>query len=86
MLIYHTMVEGTLLRRRSTKGCLMLLLMFFHMKLVDKQDGRVRVDCAEVCDRLLFSNPIKADLHIACRAHAAAMPFPCHAPTVSCPS
>ena len=45
-------------------------------------------------------DPLKVDSHIACRAHAAPMPFPCHAvhsfthamprpcpaPTVACPS
>jgi len=35
MLIYHTMVECTLFRERSSKGFLMWLLIFFHVKVVD---------------------------------------------------
>jgi len=29
--------------------------------------------------RRLICSPLKADSHIACRVHAAPMPFPCHA-------
>ena len=30
--------------------------------------------------------PLKADPHVACHAHSVPMPYPCHAPTVPCPS
>jgi hypothetical protein len=51
------MVEGILiLRQTSTNGCLVRLLKLFHVKVVDfvvefeKQDIRVNVGCAVVCD------------------------------------
>ena len=57
MLIFQTMVEGTLiLRQTSTNGCLVWLFKFIHMKVVDfvvefeKQDIQVHVGCAVVCD------------------------------------
>jgi len=57
MLIFQTMVEGTLIHRQSsTNGGLVWLLKFFHVKLVDfvvefeKQDICVHVGCAVVCD------------------------------------
>jgi len=57
MLIFQTMVEGTLIpRQSSTKGCLVWLLKFFHVKVVDfvvefeKQDVHMHVGCAVVCD------------------------------------
>ena len=56
------MVEGTLiLRRSSTKRVSGVVIdVFPHEGGVDEQDERMRVDCAEVCDCLLFSNPIRS--------------------------
>ena len=35
MLIYQTMVEGILILRRSSIGCLVWLLKFFYVKVVN---------------------------------------------------
>ena len=60
MLIFQMMVEGTLILKltstNSTTGCLVWLLKFFHVKVVDfvmeleNQDVHVHVGCALVCD------------------------------------
>ena len=55
MLIYQTMVEGTLtLKQNSTNGFLVWSLKFFHSKVVDsivefeKKDIHIHVGCAVV--------------------------------------
>ena len=61
-----------------------------HRRLTKRTGLFARDQLASNC---VPRGPLKADSHIACRAHAMscrlfthAMPQPCHAPTVPCPS
>ena len=67
MFIYHTMVEGTLFLRRRMSDVVIDVFPRdggFFCCGVERQDVRMRVGCAEVCDRLLFSNPIRSPVDI----------------------
>jgi hypothetical protein len=73
--------------------CKLFIVFYVHMDVLrasdwDSWEASLQVlisvweffDTPIVVPELVFREVcVKADLHIACRAHAAPMPFPCHA-------
>jgi len=68
-----------LVRGRRSKGKRILLLLLLLLLFVVQNIALPFSKMLPYVYQIEISGTLKADSHIACRAHAAPMPFPCHA-------
>ena len=76
--LVHAQVEGPSIDTLCTSGESPLKIQREVLFRSDTYEGCLNLNTI-VLDTDNNYRPLKADSHIACRSHAAPMPFPCHA-------